>query len=74
MTKRSLAALAMALGVASLGGIAGAQTISGRPPVGLWLTENHEGVIRIAPCGQNLCGNIVGESAAEGPPIAGAAG
>lgn len=25
-------------------------------PVGLWATENHKGNVRIAPCGDNLCG------------------
>ena len=29
-------------------------------PVGLWLTEDKGGVIEIAPCGQALCGRIVG--------------
>jgi uncharacterized protein (DUF2147 family) len=27
---------------------------------GLWLTQDHDGVIAIAPCGSDLCGRIVG--------------
>ena len=30
------------------------------PPEGLWLTEDRGGVVRISPCGANLCGTIVG--------------
>jgi uncharacterized protein (DUF2147 family) len=73
MTKRLLVALTLAIGLSA---IAHAQTISGRPPVGLWLTEDHEGVIHIAPCGQNLCGSIAGENAtaADGPPVPGRCG
>lgn len=29
-------------------------------PLGTWLTEDHGGVIEIAPCGASLCGRIVG--------------
>jgi uncharacterized protein (DUF2147 family) len=29
-------------------------------PEGDWLTQDAEGVIRIAPCGQALCGRIIG--------------
>ncbi len=29
-------------------------------PAGLWLTPDHDGVIAIAPCGEALCGRIVG--------------
>jgi uncharacterized protein (DUF2147 family) len=29
-------------------------------PVGNWLTEDHDGVIAIEPCGEALCGRIVG--------------
>ena len=32
------------------------------PPVGLWLTEDRGGVIRVQPCGAGLCGIIVGLS------------
>ena len=31
-------------------------------PIGQWLTEDHGGVIDIAPCGGALCGRIVGMS------------
>jgi uncharacterized protein (DUF2147 family) len=29
-------------------------------PQGLWITANHDAVIQIAPCGNGLCGYIVG--------------
>jgi uncharacterized protein (DUF2147 family) len=29
-------------------------------PTGFWATADHDGVIQIAPCGQDLCGQIVG--------------
>ncbi len=29
--------------------------------VGFWWTEDHRGVIEIAPCGDGLCGRIVGQ-------------
>ncbi len=29
-------------------------------PAGRWLTANHQAVIQIAPCGTDLCGQIVG--------------
>jgi uncharacterized protein (DUF2147 family) len=29
-------------------------------PVGLWLTQDHQGVIAITPCGTELCARIVG--------------
>jgi uncharacterized protein (DUF2147 family) len=71
MIKRRLAALAIAAAQIGLTGTVGAQSVSGRAPVGLWLTEDREGVIRIAPCGQNLCGSIAGQSSAgPEPPIA----
>jgi uncharacterized protein (DUF2147 family) len=28
-------------------------------PVGLWMTEKKEGMVRVEPCGQNLCGYAV---------------
>ncbi len=40
--------------------------LPGRPaaasdsPVGTWLVQNRDGVIRIAPCGAELCGRIIG--------------
>jgi len=43
-----------------------------RSPVGNWLTEDGDGVIGIAPCGQGLCGRIVGMSdltRADGGPV-----
>jgi len=38
-------------------------------PVGRWLTENHQAVIQIAPCGADLCGQIVGLAAPNPPPL-----
>ncbi len=38
-------------------------------PVGAWLTEGGHGVIRIAPCGQQLCGAIVGIDRKPGEPM-----
>ena len=36
---------------------------AGPPPcVGLWLTQDRQGVIDIEPCGGELCGKIVGTS------------
>jgi uncharacterized protein (DUF2147 family) len=29
-------------------------------PIGLWLTQDHDGVIAISPCGDRLCGRLVG--------------
>jgi uncharacterized protein (DUF2147 family) len=29
-------------------------------PIGRWITANHDAVIQIAPCGADLCGQIVG--------------
>ncbi len=29
-------------------------------PEGRWITANHQAVVQIAPCGPNLCGQIVG--------------
>jgi uncharacterized protein (DUF2147 family) len=38
-------------------------------PVGSWLTEGGHGVIRIQPCAQGLCGNIVGIDRKPGEPM-----
>jgi uncharacterized protein (DUF2147 family) len=39
-------------------------------PAGTWLTEDQRGVIAIAPCGNGLCGRIVGmaDAASDGKP------
>jgi uncharacterized protein (DUF2147 family) len=49
---------AVAVLLAGVPGAAGAAA----GPVGTWLTEDHRGVIAIAPCGGQLCGRIVGMS------------
>jgi uncharacterized protein (DUF2147 family) len=51
---RAAGALAALILAAASGGAAAA-TIEG-----LWLTEDRGGVIRIVPCGNALCGSIVG--------------
>jgi len=33
------------------------------PPTGLWYTPDHGGVVQIRPCGDDLCGVIVGVTA-----------
>jgi uncharacterized protein (DUF2147 family) len=38
-------------------------------PEGIWLTENGHGVIAIIPCGDALCGRIVGIDRAETAPM-----
>jgi uncharacterized protein (DUF2147 family) len=38
-------------------------------PVGRWLTTNQQAVIQIAPCGANLCGQIVGLAQSSPPPL-----
>jgi len=38
----------------------GASATPGTAPVGLWFTPDHGGVVRIGPCGADLCGTIVG--------------
>ena len=38
-------------------------------PIGTWTTENGHGVIAIAPCGDALCGRIVGIDRAPGDPM-----
>ncbi len=43
--------------------------LSGPTPNGRWVTPNHDAVIEIAPCGQNLCGRIVGMALAPTDPI-----
>ncbi len=37
-----------------------ANAASAITPAGRWITANHQAVIQIAPCGANLCGQIVG--------------
>jgi uncharacterized protein (DUF2147 family) len=51
-----LSGLAVAALLAASPGVAGAET----GLVGVWLTEHHDGVIAVAPCGAGLCGRIVG--------------
>lgn len=41
-------------------------------PIGRWLTQDHEGIVEIEPCGESLCGRVVGMDApfaADGRPV-----
>jgi uncharacterized protein (DUF2147 family) len=40
-----------------------ARATQGPPPTGLWFTPDHGGVVQIRPCGDDLCGVIVGVTA-----------
>jgi len=42
------------------GGISDAQASDVSTPTGRWMTANQQAVIQIAPCGADLCGQIVG--------------
>jgi uncharacterized protein (DUF2147 family) len=37
-----------------------AAEVAAPTPLGLWLTPDHDGVIAITPCGNSLCGYLVG--------------
>lgn len=51
--------------------LAAGSALSSASPVGTWYTQDRSAKVRIAPCGQKLCGNIVwardrgGKSAAD---------
>ncbi len=55
---RTASALAVALLLWA--GAARAQAGPPRSPVGEWLTEDRGGVVQIRPCGEALCGTIIG--------------
>ncbi len=55
MFRLSLIALLLTLGFAARSAADASTT-----PAGRWLTANHQAVIQIAPCGTDLCGQIVG--------------
>lgn len=55
---RGLAVFCVCLGLAHA-----AHADRGQEPVGRWLTQDHEGVIAIEPCGKSLCGSVVGMDA-----------
>ena len=65
---RWLAGVALA-GCLLSGKAASAQSSS---PVGYWFTEDRKGIIQVKPCGEVLCGSIVGLLG--GPPQGPAAG
>lgn len=60
--RRVVARLSAVVVLAMLGDAAHAQpaTPPAASPEGTWLTEDGTGVVEIAPCGQDLCGRIVG--------------
>jgi len=49
-----------AAGLAGSVALAHAAGASPPTPLGDWITANHSAVVRIAPCGSDLCGQIVG--------------
>jgi uncharacterized protein (DUF2147 family) len=48
---------------------ASALDIVGATPSGRWITPSHDTVIQIAPCGAQLCGEIVGMVLAPSDPV-----
>lgn len=46
-------AIGLALAVVTAGPVAAAEPISGS-----WVTASRDGVVRIAPCGKNMCGTL----------------
>jgi uncharacterized protein (DUF2147 family) len=70
---RSLIALAAALALARSAAVAAPARDSPPPPppnlLGQWLTQDGNGVIAIEPCGDALCGRIVGIVRAPAEPI-----
>ncbi|MDR3520956.1 MAG: DUF2147 domain-containing protein [Acidocella sp.] len=56
MTTRLLTALVLLL--APL--VAATAATPNQAPIGRWITANGQAVVQIAPCGDNLCGQIVG--------------
>lgn len=66
-------ALALCGGVALMSaGLARAQTASipsSGPEFGMWLSEKHDGVFRVARCGDALCGTLMGMAYKEGEPV-----
>jgi len=59
---------ALALGATLLGAAVGAEPPA-QSPQGDWTTQGGEDVVRIEPCGEALCGHIVGIVRAPGEPI-----
>ena len=49
----------------------GAAALANEPvsPIGTWAIENGHGVVTISPCGDALCGRIVGIDRAPGDPM-----
>jgi uncharacterized protein (DUF2147 family) len=53
-----MAAPAVAVQSGNLGDIS--YRITSPSPAGLWMTANHNAVVRVLACGQDLCGQVVG--------------
>lgn len=43
---------------------------AGASPVGVWYTQDKQGKVRIAPCGEKLCGVIIAGQGRNGKPAA----
>jgi uncharacterized protein (DUF2147 family) len=43
-----------------LGGSIGLAQAATTPPTGRWITADHSTIVQIAPCGADLCGQIIG--------------
>jgi uncharacterized protein (DUF2147 family) len=53
ISKPIMAALALPLALAPAAAAAAPSSVQG-----LWLTDDHKGVVQIAPCGSHMCGRI----------------
>lgn len=73
--KRSAFAWVIAGGLLST--LAGARADEGKnitlpseaPVYGMWLSEKHDGVFRIEPCGKTICGTLIGLSYGPNEPM-----
>ncbi len=63
----TLTCLVLAVGIMLTVALARAATMDN--PVGTWLTANGQGVVAIEPCGEAVCGRIVGIDRAPGDPM-----
>ncbi len=62
-------AFAPALADQPAGTPAGNWMMSNPTPTGRWITSNHDAVIQITRCGNDLCGQIVGIALKPGEPV-----
>jgi uncharacterized protein (DUF2147 family) len=73
---RIILAAFLAFGISAAGATAAPQNpangtwMQNNPdPTGRWMTANHNAVVEISPCGQDICGRIVGMALNPGDPI-----